>query len=315
MEIIVCKTKEEASRKAAALVAALVKKNPKAVLGLATGSTPIPLYKELIALNKAKKISFKQVRSWNLDEYWGLPPTHDQSYRYFMDTNLFDHVDIAKKSTHVLNGLAKDAAKECAAYEKAIKAAGGIDLQVLGIGSDGHIAFNEPGSSLASRTRLVSLTPQTVKDNSRFFKKAADVPRYALSMGVGSIMEAKRVVLGLHHGGEARGAARVRREQGGGGGRRGGGRRLAVLHGERAPDAPGRLVLLRRCRGGQAEAQEVLHRARRGGPRPRAGVGRHRQAKPGEEAWIREERHCWRARWRHRLRSRRSTTPTARART
>ena len=195
MEIIVCKTKEEASRKAAALVAALVKKNPKAVLGLATGSTPIPLYKELIALNKAKKISFKNVRSWNLDEYWGLPPTHDQSYRYFMDTNLFDHIDIAKKATHVLNGLAKDAAKECAAYEKAIKAAGGIDLQVLGIGSDGHIAFNEPGSSLASRTRLVSLTPQTVKDNSRFFKKAADVPRYALSMGVGSIMEAKRVVL------------------------------------------------------------------------------------------------------------------------
>ena len=184
MEIIVCKTKEEASRKAAALVAALVKKNPKAVLGLATGSTPIPLYTELIALNKAKKISFK-----------GLPPTHDQSYRYFMDTNLFDHIDIAKKATHVLNGLAKDAAKECAAYEKAIKAAGGIDLQVLGIGSDGHIAFNEPGSSLASRTRLVSLTPQTVKDNSRFFKKAADVPRYALSMGVGSIMEAKRVVL------------------------------------------------------------------------------------------------------------------------
>ena len=195
MEIVVCKTKEEASAKAAALVAAAVKKNPKAVLGLATGSTPVPMYRELIAMNKAKKVSFKQVRSWNLDEYLGLPPDHDQSYRFFMDTNLFDHIDIAKKNTHVLDGLAKNPAKECAAYEKAIKAAGGIDLQVLGIGSDGHIAFNEPGSSLASRTRVVSLTPQTIKDNARFFKKAADVPKYALSMGVGTIMESKTVVL------------------------------------------------------------------------------------------------------------------------
>jgi len=195
MEIIICKTKEEASRKAADLVAALVKSNPKAVLGLATGSTPVEMYKCLIADNKAKKISFKGVRSWNLDEYWGLPPTHDQSYRYFMDENLFDSVDIVKKNTHVLNGLAKDWKKEVASYEAAIKKAGGIDLQVLGIGSDGHIAFNEPGSSLTSRTRIVSLTPQTIKDNARFFKRTADVPKQALSMGVGSIMEAKRIVL------------------------------------------------------------------------------------------------------------------------
>ena len=195
MEIIICKTKEEASRKAADLVTALVKSNPKAVLGLATGSTPVEMYKCLIADNKAKKVSFKGVRSWNLDEYWGLPPTHDQSYRYFMDENLFDSIDIVKKNTHVLNGLAKDWRKEVTAYETAIKKAGGIDLQVLGIGSDGHIAFNEPGSSLASRTRIVSLTPQTIKDNARFFKKAADVPRQALSMGVGSIMEARRIVL------------------------------------------------------------------------------------------------------------------------
>ena len=195
MEIIICKTKEESSRKAADLVTALVKSNPKAVLGLATGSTPVEMYKCLIADNKAKKVSFKGVRSWNLDEYWGLPPTHDQSYRYFMDENLFDSIDIVKKNTHVLNGLAKDWRKEVTAYEAAIKKAGGIDLQVLGIGSDGHIAFNEPGSSLASRTRIVSLTPQTIKDNARFFKKAADVPRQALSMGVGSIMEAKRIVL------------------------------------------------------------------------------------------------------------------------
>ena len=195
MEIIICKTKEEASRKAADLVAALVKAKPKAVLGLATGSTPVPMYQYLAKDCAAGKISFKQVRSWNLDEYVGLAPTHDQSYRYFMDKNLFDHIDIAKKNTHVLNGLAEDWRKEVSAYEAAIKKAGGIDIQVLGIGSDGHIAFNEPGSSLASRTRLVSLTPQTIKDNSRFFKKASDVPQQALSMGVGSIMEAKKVVL------------------------------------------------------------------------------------------------------------------------
>ena len=195
MEVVICKTKEQASRLAADMVAALVKKNPKCVLGLATGSTPVGMYSELAKDVKAKKISFKNVRSWNLDEYYGLAPTHDQSYRYFMNVNFFDLIDIKKANTHVLNGLAKDWKKECAAYEKQIKAAGGIDLQVLGIGSDGHIAFNEPGSSLASRTRLVSLTPQTIKDNARFFKKAADVPKFALSMGVGTICEAKKVVL------------------------------------------------------------------------------------------------------------------------
>ena len=120
MEIIICKTKEEASRKAADLMAALLKAKPNAVLGLATGSTPVPLYQALIKDFAAGKISFKKAKSWNLDEYWGLPPTHDQSYRYFMDTNLFDHVDIVKKNTHVLNGLAKDWRKEVKAYEAAI---------------------------------------------------------------------------------------------------------------------------------------------------------------------------------------------------
>lgn len=195
MEIVICKTKEEASRKAAAMITAAVKANPKIVLGLATGSTPVPMYKEMAKAVKANKVSYAQVRTWNLDEYFGLPGTHDQSYRYFMDKNLFESIDIKKSNTHVLNGLAKDWRKEVKSYEAAIKKAGGIDIQVLGIGSDGHIAFNEPGSSLASRTRLVSLTPQTIKDNARFFKKAADVPRQALSMGVGSIMEAKRIIL------------------------------------------------------------------------------------------------------------------------
>jgi glucosamine-6-phosphate deaminase len=195
MEVVICKTKAQASRKAADMVTALVKSNPKCVLGLATGSTPLDMYAELVKDVKAGKVSFRTVRTWNLDEYYGLPPTHEQSYRYFMDANLFDKIDIKKAYTHVLNGLAKNWRRECAEYEAEIVKAGGIDLQVLGIGSDGHIAFNEPGSSLASRTRLVYLTPQTIKDNSRFFKKASEVPVSALSMGVGSIMEAKKVVL------------------------------------------------------------------------------------------------------------------------
>ena len=195
MEVVICKNKEEASKLAADMITAQVKKNPKTVLGLATGSTPVLMYREMAKAVKAKKVSYRQVRSWNLDEYYGLAPTHDQSYRYFMNENFFDKIDIKKSNTHVLNGLAKDWRKECAAYEAQIKKAGGIDLQVLGIGSDGHIAFNEPGSSLASRTRIVYLTPQTIKDNARFFKKASDVPVSALSMGVGTICEAKKVVL------------------------------------------------------------------------------------------------------------------------
>ena len=179
------------------MIVALVKKNPKAVLGLATGSTPVLMYNELAAAVKAKKVSFKQVKTWNLDEYYGLAPTHDQSYRYFMNENLFKKIDISLRNTHVLNGLAKDPIKECKVYEAAIKRAGGIDLQVLGIGSDGHIAFNEPGTSLKSRTSMVYLTPSTIKDNARLFfnNKLDEVPTRALSMGVGTICEAKTVVL------------------------------------------------------------------------------------------------------------------------
>ena len=197
MEVVICKTKEEASKLAAAMVTETVKKNPKAVLGLATGSTPVIMYKEMAKAVKAKKVSYKQVKSWNLDEYVGLAGTHDQSYRYFMNENLFKMIDIQIKNTHVLNGLAKDLGKECRDYEAQIKKAGGIDLQVLGIGSDGHIAFNEPGTSLESRTSCVYLTPSTIKDNARlFFKgKEKEVPTRALSMGVGTIREAKKIVL------------------------------------------------------------------------------------------------------------------------
>ena len=136
MEVVICKTKEEASKLAADMVTAQVKKNPKTVLGLATGSTPVPLYNEMAKAVQAKKVSYKQVKSWNLDEYYGLPGTHDQSYRYFMNENLFKKIDIQIKNTHVLNGLAKNPERECKAYEKQIKAAGGIDLQILGIGSE-----------------------------------------------------------------------------------------------------------------------------------------------------------------------------------
>jgi glucosamine-6-phosphate deaminase len=189
MEIVICKTKEEASKLAAEMITAAVKKNPKTVLGLATGSTPVPMYNEMAKAVKAKKVSYKFVKSWNLDEYVGLPGTHDQSYRYFMNKNLFEKIDIKLSNTHVLNGMAKDPVKECATYEAQIKKAGGIDIQVLGIGSDGHIAFNEPGTSLSSRTSVVYLTPSTIKDNARlFFKgKEKEVPTRALSMGVGSM--------------------------------------------------------------------------------------------------------------------------------
>ena len=197
MEVIICKTKEEASRLAADMITAAVRKNPKTVLGLATGSTPVLMYNEMAKAVKAKKVSYKEVKSWNLDEYVGLPGTHDQSYRYFMDKNLFEKIDIKRSNTHVLNGLAKDPEKECRAYEAQIRKAGGIDIQVLGIGSDGHIAFNEPGTSLNSRTSLVYLTPSTVKDNARLFfgGDMEAVPKSALSMGVGTICEAKKIIL------------------------------------------------------------------------------------------------------------------------
>ena len=195
MKVIIVKDYEEGAKKAADIIEKIVRENPTCTLGLATGSSPVGMYRELARRCAEENLDFSKIHSVNLDEYVGLDGTHDQSYRYFMDKNLFDSIDIKKSNTHVLNGLAKDWRKEVKAYEAAIKKAGGIDIQVLGIGSDGHIAFNEPGSSLASRTRLVSLTPQTIKDNARFFKKLSDVPKQALSMGVGSIMEAKKIVL------------------------------------------------------------------------------------------------------------------------
>jgi len=194
MDVFICKDSEEASRLAGEQIIKQIRANPALVLGLATGSTPLRLYKELIKACQTGT-DFSRVRSFNLDEYVGLPSDHPKSYRTFMNDNLFSHLNIRLENTHVPNGMAHDIPAHCAAYEAEIKAAGGIDVQVLGIGSDGHIGFNEPTSSLASRTRIVTLAEQTLHDNARFFANASDVPHYAISMGVGTILEAKQCVM------------------------------------------------------------------------------------------------------------------------
>ncbi|MDD3584298.1 MAG: glucosamine-6-phosphate deaminase, partial [Kiritimatiellae bacterium] len=176
------------------MITEAVRKRPETVLGLATGSTPTLLYKALIQAHR-DGLDFSRVRTFNLDEYHGLAPDHPQSYRRFMEEQLFNHLNLDLANTHVPDGLAKDVAAHCAAYEAEIKAAGGIDIQVLGIGSNGHIGFNEPASSLVSRTRLVALTQQTISDNARFFDAADEVPRHAISMGIGTILEAKRCIM------------------------------------------------------------------------------------------------------------------------
>ena len=183
------------SRRAAAVIAAQVVSKPECVLGLATGSTPIGAYRQLVEWHKRGDLSFAQVRSVNLDEYVGLAPTHDQSYRYFMQHNLFDHVDIVPENTNVPNGLAADAAAECARYEDVVRALGYADLQLLGLGRNGHIGFNEPGDSFLKETHVVDLTQSTIDANARFFASADDVPRQALTMGIGCIMAARRVLV------------------------------------------------------------------------------------------------------------------------
>lgn len=195
MEVIVKNSYEEISRLAAELIAKVVRAKPNAVLGLATGTTPIGTYKELIRMHKEGGLDFSQVTTFNLDEYVGLPPTHDQSYRYFMNENLFNHINIDKKRTYVPDGMAKDIPAFCKWYEDQMLKAGGIDVQLLGIGANGHIAFNEPGSSLGSRTRVKSLDEKTIKDNARFFKSINEVPRYAITMGIGTIMDARILIL------------------------------------------------------------------------------------------------------------------------
>ena len=195
MKIIVCENYAEMSARAAELIADLVRAKPNCVLGLATGSTPVGMYKELISKNSAGEISFKDVTTYNHDEYYPIEPTHEQSYRYFMNVNLFDHIDINKEKTFVPNGLTKNPEEEGAAYDAAIEAAGGVDLQVLGIGQNGHIAFNEPDAELVAGTHITALTEDTIDANSRFFASRDDVPTRAFTMGIGSIMKAKKIIL------------------------------------------------------------------------------------------------------------------------
>jgi len=195
MEVIIKDNYEELSKFAAQFIAEQINKKPDTVLGLATGGTPLGTYKELINLHKENKVDFSQVVSFNLDEYVGLPIEHSQSYYYFMNENFFKHINIKPENWYLPDGMAKDIPQTCKEYEKKIKEHGGIDLQLLGIGGNGHIAFNEPGSSLASRTRVKTLTEKTIKDNSRFFKSIDEVPRYAITMGNGTIMDSKAILL------------------------------------------------------------------------------------------------------------------------
>jgi glucosamine-6-phosphate deaminase len=195
VRVIIEADAQAAGRRAARFVADLVRRKPNCVLGLATGSTPLGTYRELIRLHQEERLDFSQVTTFNLDEYVGLGPGHPQSYRSFMQQNLFDHLNVDPGRTHVPDGRALDFELHCRQYEQKIKDSGGIDLQVLGLGSDGHIAFNEPGSSLGSRTRLKTLASETVRDNARFFGGEDKVPRLAVTMGVGTILESRRCLL------------------------------------------------------------------------------------------------------------------------
>ncbi len=195
MEVVIKSSPTEASKSAALLIKKTILNDPACVLGLATGSTPLKTYEELIKLYQEKIISFKKVVSFNLDEYVGLAPADKNSYRSFMNDNFFTRTDIQIKNTHLPNALPKSIPEECKDFESKIKKAGGIDLQLLGIGLDGHIGFNEPGSSLNSRTRMKTLTPETRLANSKYFSAIDRVPKHVITMGLGTIMEAKICLL------------------------------------------------------------------------------------------------------------------------
>lgn len=195
MKIYAAKDYTDLSRKAANIISAQVIMKPNAVLGLATGSTPIGAYRQLIEWYNKGDIDFSQTISVNLDEYKGLSGEHNQSYRYFMNHNLFNYVNIKMENTNVPNGLAEDSKAECERYNNVIRNLGGIDLQLLGIGGNGHIGFNEPGTAFEKETHVVTLTEETRQSNARFFSSIDEVPTHALTMGIKSIMSAKKVLL------------------------------------------------------------------------------------------------------------------------
>lgn len=198
MRFIKFKTYEEMSAFVADLFAAQLKLKPDSVLGLATGSTPVGTYKKLIEMYKNGEIDFSQCTTFNLDEYYPISKSNTQSYDYFMKEHLFNHVNISTERINIPDGEAKDAEIECASYDKKIDAAGGIDIQLLGLGENGHIGFNEPDTALIPGTHLTALTTSTIEANSRFFDSADDVPKSALTMGVGSILKAKKIIIAIN---------------------------------------------------------------------------------------------------------------------
>lgn len=195
MKIIIKKDYQELSKSAAILVKERIKKKPDLVLGLATGSTPLGLYQELIRLYEKGEIDFSQITTFNLDEYLGLEASSPNSYHFYMFHNFFNYINIKKENIFIPKGITEKPKEDCLRYEEKIKEKGGIDLQILGIGSNGHIGFNEPGSSFRSLIRVVSLNKKTIRDNARFFKNKKDVPKKAISMGIRTILSAKEIVL------------------------------------------------------------------------------------------------------------------------
>ena len=195
MKIYQEKDYDALSRRAANLISAEVIRKPDCVLGLATGSTPVGTYRQLSAWNQKGDFSFKDVRTVNLDEYLGLPPTHDQSYRYFMQENLFDKIDIPFEHTHVPDGMAADPEQECRRYDELVRSLGYADLQLLGLGRNGHIGFNEPGQAFETGTHCVDLQESTIEANKRFFASIDEVPKQAYTMGIKTIMQAKKILI------------------------------------------------------------------------------------------------------------------------
>ena len=195
MRVIIEKDYEAMSKKAALLVASQVRLKEDSVLGLATGSTPIGMYNELIEMYEKDEIDFSKVKTFNLDEYCNLPPENPQSYHYYMNENFFNHVNIPGENINLLDGMTDDLKKECIEYDMKIKRAGGIDLQVLGIGPNGHIGFNEPAEKLNVKTHQVDLAEETIEANSRFFDSKEDVPKKAITMGIATILKSNRILL------------------------------------------------------------------------------------------------------------------------
>ncbi len=195
MKIVVVKSYDEMSHAAADCLAEVIRGNSSCVLGLATGDTPIGMYNALVKMYEEGSLDFSKVRSVNLDEYYPIAPENDQSYRYFMNHHLFDRVNIDKANTMVPDGMAKEVEASCQAYEETIDALGGVDIQVLGIGRNGHIGFNEPDDELIPFTHLTKLTDSTIEANSRFFASEDEVPKHALTMGIQSVFKARRIVL------------------------------------------------------------------------------------------------------------------------